>query len=208
MTAKTEVGVGPSETTVKKDKEVLVVQDQGLFTFETADTYDGCFEAKKKDRIAKMHGVGVYTTAEGDIYTGTWDNDKLGANLDVRIQYSDGSRYEGLFKEWCYNNRGKYIYPDSSLLECEFLENCPVGKLKLIDPNGHVWLGKAEQGYGWLSPVNHYFDMLEKSRDSSRTKKSKKPEQDTVKSRRVSLSPTKPSSPTKTSSSPTKPKKK
>lgn len=94
------------------------------------------------------------------------------------------------------------------MLECEFLENCPVGKLKLVDPNGHVWLGKAEQGFGWLSPVNHYFEMLEKSRDPSRTKKSKKSEQETGKSRRVSLSPTKSSPPTKPSLSPTKQKKK
>lgn len=57
MLAKAEAGVGHSETIVKKEKEILVVQDQAFFTFKTSDTYDGCFEAKKKDRTAKMHGM-------------------------------------------------------------------------------------------------------------------------------------------------------
>lgn len=37
-------------------KEIPVVQDQGYFIHDTGDTYDGFFEAKKKDRNVKMHG--------------------------------------------------------------------------------------------------------------------------------------------------------
>lgn len=116
-------------------------------------------------------GPGVYTTAEGDIYTGMWENDRLGANEDVTITFTDTSRYEGYFKDWCYSGAGRYLYPDSSVLQCEFVENSPVGGMTLTDPNGHTWLGRAEQGYGWFEPVNHFYTMLEKTRESGRIRR-------------------------------------
>ncbi|CAH0725680.1 unnamed protein product, partial [Brenthis ino] len=155
-----------SETeTVKPIKEIPVVQDQGLFKHQTGDVYDGFFEAKKKDRSVKMHGPGMYTTAEGDIYSGTWDADRLGVNENVSVAFTDGSKYEGPFKDWCYSGSGKYMYPDGSILIGDFNENMPIGGLTLIDPNGQVWFGKAEQGFGWFDPVNHFYDMLEKTRE-------------------------------------------
>ncbi|XP_026756380.1 uncharacterized protein LOC113516199 [Galleria mellonella] len=162
-----------SETTeVKKPvKEIPVVQDQGFFQHATGDTYDGFFEAKKKDRSVKMHGPGIYTTAEGDIYNGVWDGDKLGANDGTLISFSDGSKYEGSFRDWCYNGSGKYLYPDGSLLTCSFIENSPFGCLSLTDPNGHTWLGNADQGYAWLEPVNHFYELLETTRDIGRIRR-------------------------------------
>lgn len=100
-----------------------------------------------------------------------WDNDRLGANEEVTVAFTDTSRYEGLFKDWCYSGSGKYVYPDSSVLQCDFVENSPVGNLSLTDPNGHTWLGRAEQGYGWFEPVNHFYTMLEKTRESGRIRR-------------------------------------
>ncbi|XP_046969496.1 phosphatidylinositol 4-phosphate 5-kinase 2-like [Vanessa cardui] len=163
-----------SETDILKPvKEIPVVQDQGVFKHDTGDIYDGFFEAKKKDRSVKMHGSGVYTTAEGDTYSGTWEADRLGANDNVTIKYSDGSKYVGQFKDWSYSGRGNYCYPDGSILRGEFSENAPTGHLTLIDPNGHIWLGKADQGYGWFEPTNHYYDMLERSKESKIKKQRK-----------------------------------
>lgn len=110
-------------------------------------------------------------TAEGDIYTGTWDNDRLGGNEEVTIAFSDTSKYKGFFKDWCYSGRGKYFYPDNCILQCDFVENCPSGNLILLDPNGHTWLGKAEHGYGWFEPVNHFYNILENTRESGRSKR-------------------------------------
>ncbi|XP_028041721.1 uncharacterized protein LOC114251593 [Bombyx mandarina] len=158
-----------SESEIKKPvKDVPVVQDQGLFKHDTGDTYDGYFEAKKKDRSVKMHGPGVYITAEGDSYKGVWENDRLGANDEVTIHFSDDARYEGQLKDWSFWGPGKYYYPDGSVVRCDFNDNCPVGNMVLSDPNGHVWLGKAELGCGWFGPVNHFYEMLEKTRDVSR----------------------------------------
>ncbi|CAG9788781.1 unnamed protein product [Diatraea saccharalis] len=167
--------ISSENTEIKKPaKDIPVVHDQGFFQHETGDTYDGYFEAKKKDRVAKMHGPGTYITAEGDTYTGVWEADRLGANEEVTILYKDGAVFEGAFRDWSYNGRGRYYYPDGSILKCEFSESAPVGSLNLTDPNGHIWLGKADQGFGWLKPVNHFYDMLEKTRDTGKVKKSNK----------------------------------
>ncbi|CAG4952311.1 unnamed protein product [Colias eurytheme] len=164
-------GEPESDTEEKKVvKEVPVVQDQGFFRHNTGDTYDGFFEAKKKDRSVKMHGPGVYTTNEGDIYAGNWEADRFGANEEVSILFTDSAKYEGLIKDWCYAGPGRYIYPDGSTLVCDFVDNSPIGKLKLIDPNGHIWLGKAECGFAWFQPVNHYYEMLEATRDAKSKK--------------------------------------
>ena len=40
----------------KPVKEIPIIHDQGEFKHETGDTYEGFFEAKKKDRSVKMHG--------------------------------------------------------------------------------------------------------------------------------------------------------
>ncbi|KAG6445116.1 radial spoke head 1 homolog [Manduca sexta] len=161
-----------TEAEAKKPiKEIPVVQDQGIFQHDTGDVYDGFFEAKKKDRTVKMHGPGVYTTAEGDSYTGNWDADRLGGGEEVTISFADTSKYEGYFKDWCYHGPGNYSYPDASVLQCDFVENSPTGNLTLTDPNGHTWMGRAEQGYGWVEPVNHFYEMLEKTRDSGRIKR-------------------------------------
>ncbi|KAJ0174585.1 hypothetical protein K1T71_009693 [Dendrolimus kikuchii] len=161
-----------SDAEVKKPvKEIPVIQDQGFFQHDTGDVYNGYFEAKKKDRSVKMHGTGMYTTAEGEVYTGAWDADRLGANEVATITFIDTSRYEGYIKDWCFAGRGKYFYPDGSVLHCDFVDNCPMGRLMLTDPNGHTWLGKADPGYGWFEPVNHFYDMLEKTREPLKAKR-------------------------------------
>ncbi|RVE49825.1 hypothetical protein evm_005555 [Chilo suppressalis] len=177
--------VASESTEIKKSaKELPVVHDQGFFQHDTGDTYDGYFEAKKKDRVAKMHGPGTYITAEGDTYIGNWDADRLGGNEDVTILYKEGAMFEGGFRDWSYNGRGRYYYPDGSVLKCDFSDNAPVGPLHLTDPNGHVWLGKADQGFGWLKPVNHFYDMLESTRESVKTRKPTKNIQTPVETRK------------------------
>lgn len=107
--------------------------------------------------------MGIYITAGGESYYGNWDHDKLKPNEVVSISYPDGAKYEGIFKDWCYYGAGKYTYPDGTVMLGNFIDNCPVGGITLYDPNGHKWLGKAEVGFAWFGPVNHYYDMLDKT---------------------------------------------
>ncbi|XP_063386907.1 radial spoke head 1 homolog [Cydia fagiglandana] len=152
----------------KPVKETPVVFDEGVFVHETEDFYEGAFEARKKDRFLKMNGHGVYTTADGVVYTGHWEGDRLVGEV-VTITYADGSKYEGPFKDWAYNGRGKYTYPDGTVLNAEFVENCPVKDMVLTDPNGHVWLGRADVGFGRLGPWNHFYQALERPSEKSQS---------------------------------------
>lgn len=117
--------------------------------------------------------MGIYITAGGETYLGNWDRDKLKPNEVVSISFPDGAKYEGIFKEWCYYGAGKYTYPDGTVMLGNFIDNCPVGGITLYDPNGHKWLGKAEVGFAWLSPVNHYYDMLDKTLEVHKKVRSK-----------------------------------
>ncbi|GBP40035.1 hypothetical protein EVAR_19163_1 [Eumeta japonica] len=105
-------------------------------------------------------GPGVYTTVDGDTYSTEWVEEKLPVNVETTVVYSDGSKYHGYFKDWMYSGKGKYFYPDGSWMECDFFENCPIDNLTFTDPNGHAWLGKADVGFGWLEPSNHYYRYL------------------------------------------------
>lgn len=73
----------------------------------------------------------------------------------------------------------------------EFSDNCPVGNLDLTDPNGHVWLGKAEHGFGWFEPVNHFYELLETTH--TRVKRRHKSASDTLTKQASSASAGKPS---------------
>lgn len=70
--------------------------------------------------FAYIAGHGVYTTAEGDVYTGEWELDKLGGVEPVTIAFTDASTYVGNFKDWSYTGNGTYTFHDESVLACTF----------------------------------------------------------------------------------------
>lgn len=71
-----------SETTEidakKPVKDIPVVQDEGLFQHDTGDTYDGFFEAKKKDRSLKMHGKTRYLSTSFNLRNCTYARSPIG----------------------------------------------------------------------------------------------------------------------------------
>lgn len=127
--------------------------------------------------MSYVSGHGIYTTAEGDSYTARWDNNIIDSKETAIVSYNDGAKFEGFLKDFSYHGKGKYTYPDGSVLTGEFTDNCPVGQLVLTDPNGHTWLAKADQGFAWCTPVNHFYEMLETT--TTRTKRRHKNVPDT-----------------------------
>lgn len=118
-------------------------------------------------------GYGVYTTAEGDSYTAHWENNIIDSKETTIVSFNDGARFEGFLKDFCYSGKGKYTYPDGSVLTGEFSDNCPVGHLVLTDPNGHIWLAKAETGFAWCASVNHFYEMLETTLPKTKRRRNK-----------------------------------
>lgn len=52
----TEVAVEDEDRKEKPAKDIPIIHDSGFFQHDTGDTYDGEFEAKKKELSVKMHG--------------------------------------------------------------------------------------------------------------------------------------------------------
>ena len=63
-TPKTAATVTTEGEKEKPVKEVPVIYDQAAFLHQTGDTYDGNFEAKKKDHSVRMHGEVPYRLTE------------------------------------------------------------------------------------------------------------------------------------------------
>ncbi|OWR51853.1 hypothetical protein KGM_200408 [Danaus plexippus plexippus] len=118
-------------------------------------------DVKQVKEIPIVQDTGTFKHDTGDVYDGYFEAKKKDRSVKMH-----GSTYEGQYKDWSYSGHGKYVYPDDSVLIADFNDNVPVGNLTLVDPNGHIWLGRAEQGFGWFDPVNHFYDMLEKTREN------------------------------------------
>ncbi|GBP40034.1 hypothetical protein EVAR_19162_1 [Eumeta japonica] len=120
-----------------------------------------------------VEGKGIYRSAQGDSYSSNWQNNNLPFDEKSYIKYPDGSKYEGHLNNWMYTGKGMYTFPDGSSMECNFEQNCPTGEIVLRDPNGHLWKGKADLGYGWMEPTNHYYNILVKQREQDEGMKEK-----------------------------------
>ena len=66
-------------------------------------------------------GYGIHLSADGTIYMGIWDNDKM--NGSGRLQFSSGASYEGEFVNNCFNGKGQYTWPNGSHFDGNFDNN-------------------------------------------------------------------------------------
>ena len=61
----------------------------------------------------KFHGQGTYTFANGDYYTGAWENSKR--NGYGIYQWTDGTRYEGQFLDGKRHGQGTLTYANGAV---------------------------------------------------------------------------------------------
>ena len=60
-----------------------------------------------------MHGVGVYRWPHGDVYRGSWQNDRRSGR--GRYEWTElGLIFDGMFEDDKRTGRGSIIFPDSS----------------------------------------------------------------------------------------------
>ena len=129
-----------------------------------------------------MHGKGKLTLNSGDIFEGQWKNDKLngkGEYRNKRIHYigdflddkkhgigklvllSDGSIYEGDFKNNVKKGKGKIIYKDGSTYEGDWDYDVKHGDGKLTDTKGKITFGLWKSNE--LSETYPIFKIAEKA---------------------------------------------
>uniref|UniRef100_A0A8C9EHI0 MORN repeat containing 2 n=1 Tax=Pavo cristatus TaxID=9049 RepID=A0A8C9EHI0_PAVCR len=108
------------------------------FTFPNKEKYEG--ECKKTpEGLLQRNGLGVHTSANGMMYTGSWLNDKM--NGTGRLEHPSGAVYEGEFKDNMYHGAGTYTFPNGAKYIGPFNENKMEGEGDFVDENGVVWTG-------------------------------------------------------------------
>ncbi|XP_070533586.1 MORN repeat-containing protein 1-like isoform X2 [Ptychodera flava] len=81
----------------KKDKEKEETQPavlKGVYMFPNGDKYDGEY-SRSDEGVLERCGLGQHTTADGTLYEGNWENDRM--NGQGKLYHPSGAVYEGDF---------------------------------------------------------------------------------------------------------------
>jgi len=101
---------------MKEMQEIVAMSYTGTsHTEDINGSYEGDIAGGKK------HGKGVMKFRNGDIYTGSWDNNMM--NGDGTMVYSNGEKYHGTWVNDQRNGLGVHIFRDTSRYEGEFFND-------------------------------------------------------------------------------------
>ncbi|XP_003984352.2 MORN repeat-containing protein 2 [Felis catus] len=108
------------------------------FVFPNGDKYDGdC--TRTSSGIFERNGIGIHTTPNGIVYTGSWKDDKM--NGFGRLEHFSGAVYEGHFKDNMFHGLGTYTFPTGAKYTGNFNENRVEGEGQYTDVQGLEWCG-------------------------------------------------------------------
>ncbi|XP_008160443.2 MORN repeat-containing protein 2 [Eptesicus fuscus] len=108
------------------------------FIFPNGDKYDGdC--TRTHFGIVERNGIGIHTTPNGIVYTGSWKDDKM--NGFGRLEHFSGAVYEGYFKDNMFHGLGTYTFPSGAKYTGNFNENRVEGEGQYTDIQGLEWCG-------------------------------------------------------------------
>ncbi|XP_058406684.1 MORN repeat-containing protein 2 [Diceros bicornis minor] len=108
------------------------------FIFPNGDKYDGdC--TRTSSGIFERNGIGIHTTPNGIVYTGSWKDDKM--NGFGRLEHFSGAVYEGHFKDNMFHGLGTYTFPTGAKYTGNFNENRVEGEGQYTDIQGLQWCG-------------------------------------------------------------------
>ncbi|XP_077257737.1 uncharacterized protein LOC143894931 [Temnothorax americanus] len=109
------------------------------FTFKNGDSYEGKYQVNVDRRTLVKQDEGVYTTDNFDVYDGKWYDDKFGSDK-FYIRYNNNARYKGnVDANGMINGTGTYIFPDGSSLTSVWSRNKPISDIVYKEPLGYKW---------------------------------------------------------------------
>jgi hypothetical protein len=101
---------------------------------QTRDTYQGGFLDNA------MHGLGVIQYADGGVYDGTFQLNRMGKG---QMTYADGSKLWGYWSpEGMPHGRGKKTYTDGAIFDGEFKQGVIEGHGRMTYADGRWYLGE------------------------------------------------------------------
>ncbi|XP_055478172.1 MORN repeat-containing protein 2 [Psammomys obesus] len=121
-------------TSLSTSSEVYRIE----FIFPNGDKYDGdC--TRTQSGSYERNGMGIHTTPNGIVYTGSWKDDKM--NGFGRLEHFSGAVYEGQFKDNMFHGLGTYTFPSGAKYTGNFNENRVEGEGEYTDIQGLQWSG-------------------------------------------------------------------
>lgn len=152
-----------SKNKIKKENSLAinesnVINNHGIFQYRNGDQYNGYYVAYKDTINLAMEGEGIYTTEDGHIYDGIWENNILKSIKEIR--FPDESVFYGQLENMTIQGTGVYKFKEGVDLEGNFENNKLIGEIILKDPNGHKWIGDriSNEKNVLLMPVNVFWD--------------------------------------------------
>ncbi|XP_060275907.1 MORN repeat-containing protein 2 [Ovis aries] len=89
--------------------------------------------------VIERNGIGIHTTPNGIVYTGSWKDDKM--NGFGRLEHFSGAIYEGHFKDNMFHGLGTYTFPTGAKYTGNFSGNRVEGEGQYTDIQGLEWCG-------------------------------------------------------------------
>ncbi|XP_012534042.1 uncharacterized protein LOC105835377 [Monomorium pharaonis] len=109
------------------------------FTFKNGDSYEGKYRVNVDRRTLVRQDQGIYTTDNFDVYDGKWYDDKFGSG-EFHIRYNNNAQYKGnLDANGMMNGKGTYFFPDGSLLTAIWSGNKLVSDIIYRELLGYEW---------------------------------------------------------------------
>ena len=93
---------------------------------------------------SEVHGQGKVSYSDGTVYEGDFKNGLL--NGQGKMTRTNGTVYEGNFKNWKPHGQGKMTRPDDSVYEGNFENGMPHGQGKIRQRDEYVYEGNFENG--------------------------------------------------------------
>ena len=122
-----------------RDAEKVKEVRSSLSEPETSEDFDISAEGRC-ERGDCENGSGVYVFADGDKYTGSFQNGRFnGRGIFVT---TDGDKYDGSFKDDEFYGTGVYLFADGRKYRGEFKHDEFHGKGTMLYPNGDKYVGE------------------------------------------------------------------
>ena len=98
----------------------------------------------KRNLLGQRHGKGTFTSDNGDVYVGEWEDDKR--NGQGTYTYADGDVYTGNFKDGLSSGYGTCTYADGDKYVGEWKDDSRSGQGTYTSANGNVFVGEFKDG--------------------------------------------------------------
>ncbi len=105
---------------------------------------NGKFEYIGEFKEGGAHGIGTFTTADGEKYVGEWRDDKR--HGQGTLTFADGRKYVGEWRDDNFNGQGTATFPDGEKYVGEWRDNKRHGQGTYTFADGDKYVGEWRDG--------------------------------------------------------------